>query len=145
MLEDDYSTNLTKLLATCQCELVIPSHFKEGLSKKGVFPTISDDRRRFVRYHFNSRAILEFGPTLPTIPREPTTAQIITRNISRGGVAFLHSEQLFPGERVTLWFPTSKHEYTVVRCTGQNDHCFEIAAHTDDDNFLPVPLAQLSN
>jgi hypothetical protein len=57
----------------------------------------------------------------------------VTLDISRSGIAFLHSEQLFPGERVSLWLPIGKRSYVVERCVEHNDSCFEIGAAVADN------------
>ena len=77
--------------------------------------------------------MLEYDETFSSIPREHTIAQVMTRDISRSGIAFLHSEQLFPGERVSLWLPIGKRSYVVERCVELNDHCFEIGASVPVD------------
>jgi hypothetical protein len=128
MLEEDYSEHLSKLLDTCECDLAVPSEWKDRLSKQGVIKEIRNDRRKHVRHHFSRRAVLEFDQTFPSIPREPTLAQVVTSNVSRQGIAFLHSEQLYPGEQITLWLPIGKLAYVVERCVEHNDNCYEIGA-----------------
>jgi len=131
MLEDDYSGSLNRRLEACQCDIAIPAEWQDRLTQRGVIQPVYDDRRKYVRYHFNGRAVLEYDETFSSIPRAHTFAQVVTRDFSRNGLAFLHSEQIFPGERVTLWLPTAKRTYVVVRCTEHNDRCFEIGVVVD--------------
>ena len=128
MLESNDSRRLTKLLAACECDVAVPSEWQERLSRRGTIPSISGDRRRYIRHRFVCRAIIEYDTTYPAIPRGPTFKQVVTRDLSRGGIAFLNSEQLFPGEQVSLWGRQGKLAFVVVRCVEHNDHCFEIGA-----------------
>lgn len=128
MLEDDYTKCLNKLLESCECDLAVPSQWQERLQQHGSTQPIPDDRRKSERHLFNSQGVLEFGQTFPAIPREETTAQVMMRDVSADGVAFLFSEQLFPGELISLWLPSGKQTYVVERCVGYSDDCYEIGA-----------------
>jgi hypothetical protein len=128
MLEKDYPRLLNKLLETCECDLAIPSEWQDRLTQKGVLPAIPDDRRQYIRHRFTCRAVLEYDETFSSIPREHTFAQVVTCDVSRCGIAFLHSEQLFPGEQVALWLPNGERSFVVERCVEHNENCFEIGA-----------------
>jgi hypothetical protein len=128
MLENDYSKVLTKLLDTCECDLAVPSEWEVRLEQRGVIDPVLDDRRQHVRHRFSCWAVLQCDQTFPSIPRESALTQVLTSNVSRDGLAFLHSEQLFPGERVLLWLPIGKRVYVVERCIEHEDNCFEIGA-----------------
>ncbi len=133
MLEEDYSKLLNKLIKDCECDRVVPSEWQDRLTRRGVVPPTLDDSRQYNRHHFNGRGVLEYDETSSPIPREHTIAKVVTLDISRSGIAFLHSEQLFPGERVSLWLPIGKRSYVVVRCVEHNDSCFEIGAVVADN------------
>jgi hypothetical protein len=62
------------------------------------------------------------------IERPRADFAVLTTDVSRQGVAFLHSAQLFPGEVVTVWFPAEKLACRVMRCLKHNANCFEIGA-----------------
>ncbi|MEM9657436.1 MAG: hypothetical protein AAF961_03660 [Planctomycetota bacterium] len=128
MLEADYQQRLEQLLASCECDVAVPAQWKDLLSQRGVLAPIPDDRQQFVRHLFNGRAVLEYDQTLPAISRKHHVAQVVTRDVSRRGVRFLHSEQLFPGEECALWLNTGRQTYEVVRCIRHNSRCFEIGA-----------------
>ena len=140
MLEEDYSKLLTRLLEACECDLAVPSEWKDSLGQRGVIPSIPGDQRRFVRHHFRDWAVLECDETFPSIPREHTMAQVLTRDISRSGIAFLHSDQLFPGERISLWLSVGKRSFVVQRCVQHNENCFEIGAEVSDNGTEFSPL-----
>ncbi len=144
MLEDDYTRCLNKMLETCECNVTVPRQWQGRLTQRGVIDPVPDDRRNYIRHHFNSQAVLEYDETFSSIPREHTIVKVITLDISRGGIAFLHSEQLFPGERVSLWLPIGKRSYVVERCVEHNDSCFEIGAAVAD-NVPEASTTELSD
>ncbi len=132
MLEEDYSKLLNKVIKSCECDLAVPWEWQDRLTRRGVVPPTLDDRRQYIRHHFNGRGVLEYDETFSSIPREHTIAKVVTLDISRSGIAFLHSDQLFPGERVSLWLPLGKRSFVVERCVEHNDSCFEIGAAIAD-------------
>ena len=55
-------------------------------------------------------------PDISFHPEESTRkAQVVTSDVSRSGISFLHAKQLYPGERILLWLPTGKQSYVVER------------------------------
>lgn len=87
---------------------------------------VADARRRFVRAAFHRRVVLELQQTFPSVPREERNYVILTRDLSRSGIGFLHAEQLYPGERVRLWLPTGPVATEVTRCRRHDARCYEI-------------------
>ena len=128
MLEDDYQRRLDQLLASCECDVAVPQQWQAQSSRRGVIAPIPGDRRRFVRHYFSAQVMLEYGQTFASIPRERTVCKVVTRDVSRDGIAFVNAEQLYPGERVTIWLPGGKRTYIVARCRAHGDDCFEIGA-----------------
>ncbi len=128
MLEEDYSTLLERLLSTCECDIAVASEWEASLTSGGVIPPLPNDQRAFLRHRYARRVLLEYQNTFSSIPRKRGQTLVVTRDLSRDGIAFLHAEQLFPGERITLWLPTGKKTYVVQRCLQHNEKCFEIGA-----------------
>jgi hypothetical protein len=124
MLESDYQSELAELQAKLTCQVEVPPEWGDYMSGSGVVAPTHNDRRRFVRHRFRSRVILELSQTLPSIPREREFHSIYTRDLSRQGVSFLHSRQLFPCERCVLWFPQRKMRVDVVSCRRFNSRCY---------------------
>ncbi len=133
MLEDDYTRSLNRLVEICECDVDIPSEWRDRLARRGVIQPVPDDRRKYVRHRFSSQAVLEYGETFSSIPRDHTIARVVTCDVSRSGLAFLHSEQLFPGEQVTLWLPIGKRSYVVAWCVEHNDNCFQVGVTVAHD------------
>jgi hypothetical protein len=139
MLEDDYSSQLNRLLEACECDVAVPSEWEERLNRRGVIPPIAGDRRGDIRHYCSGHALLKIEQTLPAIPRERTVAQVVTRDVAPQGIGFFHSEQLFPGERIALWLAGGKRSFEVVRCVQHNDDCYEIGAVAIDSTDSDAP------
>jgi hypothetical protein len=80
-----------------------------------------------VRKYFRTTAALEIKTTLPAIVRQPTVRAIYTRDISRGSISFLHTEQLYPGEECRLWLTDRRIDVTIARCSKVNSQCYVVA------------------
>jgi hypothetical protein len=128
MLERNDPGQLTQLLKSLECKAQLPSHLLDLFSRRGVIEPRFSERRRFVRRHFPSKAVLELSQTVPGISRDHEFCCIFTKDMSRNSIAFLHSEQLYPGEKLLLWLPIGKLRCRVSRCCRHNSQCFEICA-----------------
>jgi hypothetical protein len=138
MLESDhYKQELIALIATRTCQVPDaddPTRVAGG--QKGT--PFATKRRAFQRFEFRAKAIFEFGPTLPTVPRTRDMVVVITADISRSGAAFLHSEQLYPGEAGVLWLPTGKVPCTIARCVKRGEKCYEIGVRFGGERDDPA-------
>ena len=128
MLEDDYRRQLDALLATSECKVTLPREWKDLFTRRGALPSIDNDRRRFVRFHFPSKAVLELEQTLSSVDRSHSFFCVFTKDVSRDGISFFHAGQLYPGEKPVLWLAAGQTECMVVRCVRHSPQCFEIGA-----------------
>lgn len=110
------------------CRVVLPPAWKDDFTRRGPQPVRLDEDRRYVRSRLRMQVLMDLTTTIPLVVRTCEKHVVLMKDISRDGVGFLHSAQLFPGERVQLWLPTGRREYTVVRCLRHNDSCYEIGA-----------------
>ena len=124
------SQPVERLPSNVKCEVDLPPEWDDqDRLPRGPFPTCSNDRRRFPRFHYRLRAILQCQASFPALSCSRELYMVYTMNISRGGLAFLHSEQLFPRQQICIWMQGGvKHELQVVRCHQLNDRCFEVGA-----------------
>jgi hypothetical protein len=128
MLENDYRTTLDRLLEKLDCAVQLPDKWFDFYDRRGPVPATSADRRRYARLHCPGQAALQVKTTLPAIDRGQQVHCILTKDISRGGLSFLHTEQLFPHEKVKLWLTIGEHDAMIVRCQRRNENCYEIGA-----------------
>lgn len=140
MLEHDVreDTQLEDLVENLCCEIMLPSSKADFFDSEDSHPVIADDKRRFKRRRFHSLAALEYRQSLHALHREPGWQRVYTKDISRGGLAFLHSEQLFPLEQMRILLPTRTTEplfkdsqqclIEVTRCHRWGAQCYEVAA-----------------
>jgi hypothetical protein len=126
MLEDDDQQELSLRLSQTVCEVDVPRSLQHRLSRRGAQLANGEERRRFTRFAFLTKTLLELTTTITCIERQAGLFAVLTTDVSRDGVAFLHVSQLFPGEVVSLWFPTGPLACRVMRCLKHNANCFEI-------------------
>ena len=125
----DQEQKLVQTVGPLKCDLELPDAWKDRFRQTGRLPGKYTDRRRHPRYHFRVCAALEYRQTLPSLPRPPGWHKIFTIDLSRGGLAFLHSEPLFPRERMQVLLPGKGAKIIeVVWCSRVQDRCFQIGA-----------------
>ena len=113
-----------------ECGILVPEKFLSIFQKEGVLQTLMHDLRHFPRHHYHVRAVLHYRQTLPAVPRGEERYLVLTKDLSRSGLCFLHEQQLFPRERMAVDLAGGKHlNIEVARCTKHNDRCFEIGAN----------------
>ena len=66
-------------------------------------PTADGDGRKFPRFYFRTLATATIHP-VPILGTETLECYVLTRDLSRGGVSFLHPKKLALGQRVDLAF-----------------------------------------
>jgi hypothetical protein len=128
VLEENDHEKLSNRPAETPCAIEVPRALQCRLTRRGTQVASYDERRHFGRVAFLSKTLLEVATTFKCIERPPAHYTILTTDVSRDGVAFLHAEQLFPGELLKVWFPTCKIACRVTRCLKHNAKCFEIGA-----------------
>ena len=125
MLEADAQNDLNPRLARLVCEINVPPHCKSAWPARAQPPTF-DDRRKYVRFSVLAKTLMEVKATLAQSTGSAKEFAVLRTDLSGDGLGFLHSAQLFPGDLVTVWFPTGKLECRVARCVKHTAKCFEI-------------------
>src|SRR3954452_21124012 len=72
------------------------------MSERIVLPPGAADCRRFQRYQFTLRAKATIYPTSDAIDQRPKQRSVMTCDLSRGGICFMHSQPLTTGQRVDI-------------------------------------------
>lgn len=70
-------------------------------TKSGPMPTAWDEARRFPRFYYRARVQATIYP-FRGAPQPPVECDVLTRDLSRGGLNLVYTEQLFPGQRIDL-------------------------------------------
>jgi hypothetical protein len=111
----------------------LPAEWDTFYEKRGPLPAIQADERHSPRFYLRSPAKLEFHHTLPARPRPDKPEKVLIKDISRIGLALLHSEPLYPLEqlRVTL-IDGAQHVVEVARCRRVKQNCFIVAGRFVD-------------
>lgn len=118
-----------ELIALLPCEVELPENWSDYFSRSGPAPARGEDVRRFPRFYLRTGAALSYRTTLPSMHRPDVAYRVYLKDISRSSVAFVHSEQLFPCERMEMLLADGTHWFvTVVRCQKRHNRCYEVAA-----------------
>jgi len=126
---DGQLQKLTKVIGPLQFNLQLPLSPDGFFVASGRRPPTGADKRRFGRQHLWGVAALQHGTSLPARPRPADWHKVVVCDISRNGIRFLHSEQIFPQEQMLLVLPDFKRRYVeVVRCLCLGDRYFEVGA-----------------
>jgi hypothetical protein len=138
---DAERNQLTEAIASLPCEIGLPREWGQTAAEPDRFCSGPADRRRFMRRPFFDKAALHYLPTFPANRRPRGFQRIYTLDLSRGGLRFLHSGQLFPQERVTIVLGNGRQYVVEVRrCRRMHAKCFEIGARfldVDEQQILP--------
>lgn len=128
MLDTDHDPQpLIQELAALACNIELPGAWQDFFTRSGPAGTCEGDQRRFPRFHVRGKAALLYGPGLPNMPRSPSRHGIYLKDICRAGIGFLHSEQLFPRERVNILLADGIARIVeVVHCRRIQRHCYEV-------------------
>ena len=126
---NDRTPGIAEAVSQLKCEIELPSSWKDYFGRRGQLPTCMGDKRRFPRSYFRGAAALHYRQSFPALPRRDLWYRVFTKDVSRGGISFLHGEQLFPGEQMTVVLSDGRSRpVEVVRCRRIEDRCFEIGA-----------------
>jgi len=135
MLEHDGARQaIGEILDRLECKVELPSSREEFFEPTGRLPTIPGDRRRYPRHYLRAVAALQCRQTFAALPRPAAWHKVYTKDISRCGLAFLHSQQLFPRERMRIILPDGQPRIIeVLRCRRIQERCYEIGARMVED------------
>ena len=102
------------------CRVALPEETSDFFARRGRLRSAFAERRRFQRFHFPQKAILERGGKYEAI---------YTKNLSRTGLMFLYAEQLFPCEEVRVFTSSGLCLPLVLcRCLRLQERCYECGA-----------------
>ena len=142
-------------IGNLRCEIQIPSCLSGFFDIPQSEPVMADDRRRYKRWNCRNVGALECRQTLAHVKRTQGWSRIFLKDVSLGGLAFLHSEQLFPLEQMRILLPEKvlkplaethrKRIVEVVRCRKHGNRCYEIGAMYVDEFRHSPPIANIQD
>ena len=123
------SQSLVEMIPSLPCEIDLPDSWCDFFSESDVSMSVPDDRRQFPRCCLRTSAAMRHMKNLPNLPRPDHWVKVYAKDVSRAGFSFVHSVQLFPGERLEL-VVTPSHAYVgeVRRCRKVGPNCYVIGA-----------------
>lgn len=130
--------SLGEAVLNLPCEIQLPDESSSFFAQQGLMVGAEPELRQHARWHNYTVAGLMCLTTFPVLPRTTRWHSIYLLNLSRSGVAFLHSQQLFPLERLKLLLidDVSKRllggmrirAIEVTHCRRTQARCFTIGA-----------------
>ena len=109
--------------------LRVPEVVLKSMQERRAAPPRPVDSRQFPRRYLVAQAIVEYRNGLPAHPRQPQRHSVLVADLSRRGLRFLHSEQVFPGELAIIQIAAGKQMHIeVARCRKIADCCYEVGA-----------------
>jgi hypothetical protein len=145
---DDASCRLclTDVVSLLQCDIELPPDWNDFFDQSGMLCATSDDQRRFRRQEMRVFAALEYRQTAPALYRRPGWHRVYLKDIAHGGLSFVHSEQLFPLERMRMLLPDERFSkilperveciVEIIRCVRIEDRCYVVGTCFVDDCHL---------
>ncbi len=142
--QNDAALLLNESIASLPCEINLPPDWDINTSQSNLYSSGPGEKRGFVRQHCRTIAALQYRHSFPHLLRPSAWCRVYTINISRNGLMFYHSDQLFPKEQALIILPTGKARVIeIARCRWIREHCFEIGArfiaNADVSAFSPAP------
>jgi len=116
---------LQHVLERLPSQVRLPADWSDFFMLEGPVGHEYDEQRRHSRLYLRGRALLE---------RRGNYFTVYTTDISRSGIGFVHSEQLFPRECLRLWVPQGLSlAISSARCRRVQDNCFTCGARIDTE------------
>ena len=109
-------------------EVSVPDDWTDYYDRTGPLQSIDGDGRRFARMYFRTPVTIRMVDTLPAVTRGREPISAVGKDISRGGISFLSSQQLYPGELGETWPADRWQRVEVLRCRKHGPACYEIGA-----------------
>lgn len=93
-------------------------------AKSGPLPTAFDEERRFPRFYYRARLQAAIYP-LGVAGQPPVACSLLARDLSRGGMNLIHSEQVYPGQRIDVMLTDgSLRRLEVAWCRRLDNQCY---------------------
>jgi hypothetical protein len=89
------------------------------------------DQRQSPRIPLMLKAAVDVSRPLPAFPRADICGRAIVCDASLRGLRFLFDQQLWPGERVSLFVPEAQFTGEVARARRLHPQCYEIGLRLD--------------
>ncbi len=129
MLDQDRHAPFAELIAAAPSRLQIPTSLARALTVAQRHSHI--EQRQSPRIGLLLHAAAEVAGPLPAFPRTDTRGKAIICDASLRGMRFLFDQQLWPGERVSLFLPEAQLSGEVARARRLQPQCYEIGIRLD--------------
>lgn len=126
---DPAMPKLAEITAPLNCNVELPPSWKDYVGKSGSAVPVAEQTRSFVRRYFCTAAALQCRQTFAALHRPEAWHRVYTKDMSRDGLSFFHSEQLFPRERIRIvLIDGTQRILDIICCRRIQARCFEVEA-----------------
>jgi hypothetical protein len=94
----------------------------------GYMPSTYVEKRAHPRMRVRCEAVITILFAPPFVHRSFTSARVLVKDLSRGGVSILSHQQMWPTETFVIELHKRKLSARVVRCRKLGDCCYEVGA-----------------
>jgi hypothetical protein len=102
---------------------------RDFFSKSGPLPLHWNDVRQFPRFYLRSRTQAVIFPFKTQPATAPKTCQVITGDVSRGGMNLITEEQAFPSQRIDIRLASGElRTLKVVWCRRVGERRYSVGA-----------------
>ncbi|GAB5402924.1 MAG: hypothetical protein Aurels2KO_11550 [Aureliella sp.] len=132
------STDDEEVMQSQALRVELPEELCETFFREsGYSPTTADEKRRRARLAVRREAKITFA-NLPNRYQEDPDEELCTlvKDLSRGGIAILYHEQIFPEDVFRVYFQSRAVTALAVRCRKLGPKCYEIGARVLDATRL---------
>ncbi len=133
---------LADAITKLPCQIELPESWSDFFEVSGLVGSSPDDKRRAARWKNRVVAGLLSRTTFPVLPRNEEWMPVYIKDLSRTGAGFVHREQLFPLERMSLLLIDDRsakllqhncmQTMEIVWCTRVQAKCYEVGARFID-------------
>jgi hypothetical protein len=126
--------DVRSFIASLPCEVSVPEDWTDYFSRTGPVPSGHGEQRRHPRFYFRTQIGFNDSGAPYERPVQFSRA-VIVKDLSRSGLAFLHSAALESGRRVQVLLPDGTiRGLEVLRSVQVNPTCWSVGAE-----FLQKP------
>ncbi len=133
---------LADAITKLPCQIELPESWSDFFEVSGLSTSSAVDKRRAARWKNRVVAGLLYRTTFPVLPRSEEWNPVYIKDLSHTGAAFVHREQLFPLERMSLLLIDDRstrllqsnclQTTEIVWCKRVQAKCYEVGAHFID-------------
>ncbi len=111
-----------------ESKIVLPSSLAAFFTEAGYCESTFFESRKNSRLRIRCKATMAIAESPPSIVRSERQSLVYVKDISTRGIGIVSHLQLFPQEKLLIYFQHREVRATVVRCRRLGELCWECGA-----------------